>query len=147
MNIRFANTDDAEQIVKAINDLIMELGGATLPLAEAEAMCERVIAGDLDGAIVVANDGDQLVGVCTVSFQAAIRTLGKYAIIQEMYVAPEHRNGGLGAQLVDAAAEEAVNRECKIVELGTSPDAERFYERIGFTQVGRRLRRELDSSE
>jgi len=148
MNIRLAIENDAGQIATAINDLILELGGAALPQAEAEAMSARVISGDVDGVIIVADDGDHLVGVCTVSFQDAIRTLGSYAIIQEMYIAPEHRNGGLGAQLVDAVEDEAANRGCKIVELGTPPDganAERFYERIGFTHVGRRLRRVLNS--
>jgi len=150
MKIRLGIADDAGQVATAINDLILELGGAALPLAEAEAMSARVISGDVDGAIIVADDGDQLVGVCTISFQDSIRTLGRYAIIQEMYISPEHRNGGLGAELVDAAANEAASRGCNIVELSTPPDganAERFYERIGFTHVGRRLRRVLNPGE
>ena len=148
MKIRLANADDSGQIAAAVNALIRELGGNALPAAEAQAMCDRVIAGEADGAIIIADDGDQLVGVCTVSFQDAIRTLGRYAIIQEMYIAPAHRNGGLGGELVDAAAKEAANRGCEVVELGAPPegkDAQRFYERIGFTYVGPRLRRVLNS--
>ena len=150
LNIRLANVEDAGQIAASINALILELGGGALPVAEAQAMCDRVISGEADGAIVIADDGDRVVGVCTVSFQDAIRTMGKYAIIQEMYIDAAHRNGGLGAQLVDAVSAEAASHGCRIVELGTPPggaNAERFYERIGFSHVGRRLRRVLNSGE
>ncbi|NQW16956.1 MAG: GNAT family N-acetyltransferase [Chloroflexi bacterium] len=149
MNIRLAKPSDAGEIAKSVNRLILELGGTVLPLSEAEKMCARVISCDADGAVVVADDGDQLAGICTISFQRAIRTLGKYAIIQEMYIGPEHRNDGLGSRLVEAAVSEAARHGCKVVELGAPPDgedAERFYGRVGFTGVGQRLRRVISSS-
>ncbi|MBC8452915.1 MAG: GNAT family N-acetyltransferase, partial [Chloroflexi bacterium] len=75
--------------------------------------------------------------------QPSIRTLGKYAIIQEMYVAPEFRSDKVGAKLIEAANSFAREAECPIVELSTPPNGERaenFYREVGFGQVGVRMR-------
>jgi ribosomal protein S18 acetylase RimI-like enzyme len=81
--------------------------------------------------------------VCTVSFVHAMRSLGRYAIIQEMYVVPERRSSGIGKELLEAALAAAIERGAAFVELGTPLHGTRqvqFYERSGFTSVGERLR-------
>jgi ribosomal protein S18 acetylase RimI-like enzyme len=96
--------------------------------------------------IVASNDGD-LVGVCTLTYQSSIRTLGKYAIIQEMYVAPKSRSAKLGEQLISKAKSLAENAGYPMIELSTPPDGERaesFYRNLGFTQVGVRMRYKFD---
>jgi GNAT superfamily N-acetyltransferase len=83
------------------------------------------------------------VGVCTLTYQATLRTRGTYAIIQEMFVAPAHRSAGLGSQIVQRALQEAQAHGCGIVELGTPPDGDRqveFYGRLGFTVLSHRMR-------
>ena len=81
--------------------------------------------------------------VCTVSFAHAMRSLGRYAIIQEMYVVPELRGSGIGKEMLAAALAAATERGAAFVELGTPLHGTRqvqFYERSGFTSVGERLR-------
>ena len=83
------------------------------------------------------------VAVCTVSFVDALRSVGRYGIIQEMYVEPDRRSGGAGMAVLQFALEHAVARGCRMVELGTPYHGERqirFYQRSGFTEVGARLR-------
>ena len=88
-------------------------------------------------------DGDDLVAVCTVSFLQALRTRGRYAVIQEMFVEPGYRSTGVGMDVLKFALDHAVANGCGTVELGTPYHGERqiqFYSRAGFTEVGARLR-------
>lgn len=73
----------------------------------------------------------------------ALRSVGHYAIIQEMYVDPSARSSGVGMEVLRFALDHAVARGCAMVELGTPFHGERqiqFYQRAGFTNVGARLR-------
>jgi GNAT superfamily N-acetyltransferase len=145
MDIRQAVAGEQHRIVELINDLIVELGGAPLPLDEGGAATTALafIDGALDGHILVAEQDDRLVGICTLTFQPSIRTLGKYGIVQEMYVDPEFRNEKVGERLIEAAASLAKRAGCPMVELSTPPDgeqAENFYRGVGFDQVGVRMR-------
>jgi GNAT superfamily N-acetyltransferase len=105
------------------------------------------INGELKGAVIVAEQDDELVGVCTLTFQPSIRTLGNYATIQEMYVAPMVRSAKIGAELIESAKTIAADSGCPMVELSTPPNGERaeiFYRNVGFTQVVVRMRREFE---
>ena len=146
MNIDVASANDAEVVVQLVNCLIEELGGGSLDSDSAAAACRKIISDPGSGLILVAREGGHAIGVCTMSFQDAIRTLGKYAIIQEMYIAPEFRSRSLGAQLIERAAAEAQGHGCKVIELGTPPDGQRqeqFYRKVNFNPVGLRFRRRV----
>ena len=57
-----------------------------------------------------------------------------------MRVRHDQRSRGLGAALFGWAIEEARRRGCALVQLTTDTsraDAHRFYERLGFVEVGR----------
>jgi len=143
LELRAAVAGEEIRVVELINDLIIELGGAPLPVSKAVSTVASFINGDLTGAVIVAANDDDLVGVCTLSYQPSIRTLGTYAIIQEMYVAPDFRSEKLGEHLIEAARSVAEDAGCPMVELSTPPNGERaenFYRRVGFTQVGVQMR-------
>lgn len=145
MQIRNAVADDAELIVNLVNRLIEELGGARLPVESAALACRQMFAEQRAFALIAEDNGKAL-GVCTLSFQESIRTLGKYAIVQEMYVIPESRGRSLGAEIMESAISEARSHGCRTIELGTPPNGERqerFYERLGFDPVGLRMRKTL----
>ena len=77
------------------------------------------------------------------SFVEALRSRGRYAIVQEMFVEPALRGSGIGASLLHFALDEAAASGCRFVELGTPLGGARpiaFYEREGFARVGERLR-------
>ena len=171
LNIRLATPSDRNETLRLVSALLSELGG-TPPPAEAMApVFDNLVSGGDTGFIVLGEitganeirsvaemdgdtgsqaigevDGDaksQPIAVCTVSYLQALRTQGRYAIIQEMFVDPPHRSGGAGMQVLQYALAQAAAHGCRAVELGTPARGERqiaFYRRAGFTEVGARLR-------
>ncbi|MBM3935147.1 MAG: GNAT family N-acetyltransferase [SAR202 cluster bacterium] len=143
MKTRTATARDAEKVIELVNCLLEELGARPIPYESAVPAFQSVAANEGAGSVIVAEEDSQVVGVCTLSFQTAMRTAGRYAVIQEMYVVPEHRSRSVGAQLVEHALAVARAHGCRVVELGTPPNGlrqEEFYRREGFEQVGMRFR-------
>jgi len=102
------------------------------------------LVGDADAGFVALGESHRrAVAVCTVSYLQAMRTRGKYAIIQEMFVESEYRSTGVGMEVLKFALGYAVANGCETVELGTPYHGDRqiqFYRRAGFSEVGARLR-------
>ena len=147
MDIRTAVAGEEVRVVELINELIIELGGSPLPATDAAETTALFINGEFEGAVVIAEQNDEMVGVCTLTYQPSIRTLGRYAIIQEMYVSPKFRSTKLGAELIGKAEIIARDAGCPMVELSTPPNGERaenFYRNVGLTQVGVRMRHQFE---
>ena len=144
LNVRLAMPSDRDDALRLVAGLLSELGG-TPPAVEAMAPVFDELVSD-DGAagfVVIGEEDGRAVAVCTVSYLTALRTQGRYAIIQEMFVAPGRRSSGAGMQVLRYALEQAVAHGCRVVELGTPAPGERqiaFYQRAGFAEVGARLR-------
>ena len=142
-NIRLATAQDRDAAIDLVRRLLTELGGTPAP-AEAMAPVFGQFADDgPSGFVVLGEHEDRFVAVCTVSYVDALRSVGRYAIIQEMYVDPSVRSAGVGMGVLRFALDHAVARGCAMVELGTPFHGERqiqFYRRAGFTDVGARLR-------
>ena len=67
-------------------------------------------------------------------------TWGGYARVEYVWVDEPSRGRGLGHALMTAAISEAAARGCVTMVLDTHTfQAPRFYERLGFTEVGRTL--------
>jgi ribosomal protein S18 acetylase RimI-like enzyme len=91
---------------------------------------------DIEG--VIAERGSEAVGM-VLFFPWLSTWRGRLNLyIQDLYVAPAERGGGLGRRLLAAAAREGRSRGCKglilAVEIGNA-EAARFYERLGFQRV------------
>jgi len=85
--------------------------------------------------VVVAEEGDDLLGVAGASFSAWNRR----AHLDGLYVAPAARRRGVGRALVDAvvACARAAGGRCLWLETqNTNYPAVRFYERVGFRLCG-----------
>src|SRR5471032_1425480 len=66
------------------------------------------------------------------------KTYWKYLEIQFLWVDEDHREAGLGSELVVAAEAEAAKRGCKHAFLDTlSFQALGFYKNLGYTEFGR----------
>ena len=143
LNVRLAVPSDRSAALELVTGLLTELGGAPPAWSDLLPIYDDLISGTSSGFIVVGEDGNRIVAVCTVSFATALRVRGRYAVIQEMFVAPESRSSGVGMEVLCFALERAVSAGCSMVELGTPFHGERqirFYERAGFANVGARLR-------
>lgn len=102
----------------------------------------RVVGGDR-GAAFVAEDGDGILGLITVSYNLATRFGGDYAEIEELIVNERARGKGVGAALVTAAIDAARNRGCADIGLYALEHNVPFYEKLGFAYRGPSLRQDL----
>ena len=141
-SVRLARPDDRDMALTLVRNLLAELGGTPPEADDLSGVFDLLVSDDSAGFIVVGEREDTPIAVCAVSFLDALRTRGRYAIIQEMFVQPDARSEGEGMAVLTFALEHAVAKGCQTVELGTPYHGERqiqFYRRAGFTEVGARL--------
>ena len=85
-----------------------------------------------DAVILVADDGGDLVGLCTAYQDIHSVRFGYRAWLEDLAVHPERRSEGVGKALLDAAKDWARERGATHLELDSGDarlDAHRFYER------------------
>jgi ribosomal-protein-alanine N-acetyltransferase len=109
----------------------------------AECWDERIIAGQLSqpGVFGLIDPRGGMILARLAADEAEVLTVA---------VVPERRQQGLGGLLVRAAAAEARNRGAArmFLEVSTrNPAARGLYQRLGFTQVGRRTAYYADGSD
>lgn len=104
----------------------------------------RAIAGVIDvprcGFFLVALRDGACIGVAYVSFIWALEHGGHAGWLEELYVMPEHRDGGIGTQLLEAVISAATAAGCAALDLEIDSAHERvrsLYERHGFTSLPR----------
>jgi len=95
-----------------------------------------LIDADPSELLVVAADGDVVVGTLQLSFLPGLARGGALrAQIEAVRVAADHRGCGVGEAMVRWAIDEARSRGCALVQLTSDKarsGAHRFYERLGF---------------
>jgi len=95
--------------------------------------------------VFAAYDDDIIVGIITLSESFAIYAEGYHGIINELYVTPDYRSGGIGQLLLERAKKYAKERSWLRIEV-TAPAGEKwertvaFYLREGFQSAGPKLR-------
>lgn len=149
VTVRLAAPADSAEVVRLVSALLVELGGSALEPARAREVYAELVASHDLGFVALAESEGTVTAVCTVSWAHALRSQGRYAIVQEMYVAPELRSSGVGRRVLELALAVARERGCPFVELGTPAAGARqiaFYRGSGFVPVGERLRCRLIDS-
>lgn len=142
LNVRLATTDDRDDVLTLVRGLLIELGGSPATARELYGVYNSLVSGG-SGFIVIAEVEGVARAVCTASYATALRTAGRYCILQEMFVEPESRSSGVGQAVIEFALEHAAANGCQVVELGTPRHGDRqieFYRRAGFENVGARMR-------
>ena len=87
-----------------------------------------------DACVLVADDGGELIGLCTVYQDLHSVRFGYRAWVEDLAVDPRRRSEGIGKALLDAAKGWARERGATHLELDSAlsrTDAHRFYEREG----------------
>jgi len=150
VRIRLAQVQDAEAVAAAVRELLLELSGDAPQLAALERATRSVLEDPTAGAVLLADDGEQIAGVLSASWQTAIHVPGRYALIQDLWVSPDHRSQAIGRELLLALFDLAVEREIVRVEVGLPSErfaglraTEAFYLANGFSLLGPRMRQML----
>jgi GNAT superfamily N-acetyltransferase len=145
--VRAAWPEDCGQIVEAVAQLLVELGGAPSDPAAMRAAAQALLEDPEEGAIFVAQAGVTLVGVLAASWQTAIHVPGRYALIQDLWVHRSWRSNAIGAALLQALFALARQQRIERVEVGLPREGfaglaatEAFYTRNGFAPLGPRMR-------
>jgi GNAT superfamily N-acetyltransferase len=103
------------------------------------------------GEVLVAELDGEVVGVCQVLiFQHFQHTGGWCCEVESVHVRDDVRGRGIGAALMGAAEELAIERGCYRVQLTSNTkreDAHRFYRRLGYTQSHQGFKKLLDAPQ
>ena len=118
----------------------MALGALdTMGRGALERWYRGVVAGldDRDRLLVVAEEGDQLVGMVQLVFSGATNAEHR-AEVQRVGVAADARGRGIGGSLMAAVEDVARDHRITLLWLTThdATDACVFYEAIGYTKLG-----------
>ncbi len=132
--------DLVERLLKELEDLPSEFAG----LDRDRTLFDLANAGDTFIAFLARVSGEPI-GVLTVTETFAIYAGGRYGVIDEMYVVPEHRSSGVGRVLLEAARELGRVRGWRRIDVTAPPGPAwertvRFYERHGFVFTGPKMR-------
>jgi len=95
----------------------------------------QIIENPQIGHILVMRQGETISGMVNLLYTISTALGGRVAILEDMIVHPDHRGGGAGSLLLDAAKELAKQQGCLRITLLTdsiNDAAIRFYERHGF---------------
>ena len=89
-----------------------------------------------DADVLLALDGDSVVGLASVYLDPPFIRFGKRCWLRDLVVSSSRRSLGIGASLLDAATVWARKRGCTHMELASGAgrkDAHRFYRARGMT--------------
>jgi ribosomal protein S18 acetylase RimI-like enzyme len=141
ITIRRARRDDVAIIVGMLADDALGRARERIeqPLPDAYFAAFEKVDGNPVIQLVVAEDNEgNVVGCLQLCVLPGISSQGaSRGLIEDVRVATHCRSRGIGEQLVQWAVNEARAKGCILVELLTHHsrvDAQRFYERLGFTR-------------
>jgi len=129
---------------RAVELLHDQLEGHDIHLTR-EAIAEslrELIARPSTGRVLIARSGGDVVGAAVLSFVWTLEHGGATTWLDELYVHPAHRRGGIGRALVQAVVRLAEAAGCRALDLEVEEgheEASRLYEAFGF-QRHRRAR-------
>ncbi len=136
--LRPAIAGDAVAIRCMIQALIVHSGNPPATPAPAEELARHMSGSRPDIEGVIAERAGRAVGM-VLFFPWLSTWRGRLNLyIQDLYVDPAERRGGLGRRLLAAAAREGRKRGCKGLLLAveiSNAEAAKFYSRLGFQKI------------
>jgi GNAT superfamily N-acetyltransferase len=135
VEIRAARAGEEESIVSLYEWLFAPPGSRPGAWDERRAaVALRAAIDSHDACVLVADDGDELIGLCTAYQDLHSVRFGYRAWVEDLAVHPERRSEGIGKALLDAAKAWGRERGATHLELDSyegRENAHRFYEREG----------------
>ncbi|WP_423800818.1 N-acetyltransferase family protein [Neobacillus sp. SAB-20_R2A] len=150
IQFRIATEQDLDRIVEMLAD--DELGRKReryeQPLPESYTKAYQAITSDANNELVVAYQGNEILGVQQITFTPYITHQGGWrATIEGVRTTSSVRGKGVGTELIKWAIQRAKERGCHLIQLTTDKqrvDALRFYERLGFKSTHEGLKMKLE---
>ncbi|MCS3442827.1 GNAT family N-acetyltransferase [Microbacterium phyllosphaerae] len=131
--VRRAEVSDAVTIAELLHAFNTEFDTET-PGVEVLANRLRTLLGEPSTFAVLG--GPPATGVALVTLRPNVWSDGPVALLDEMYVEPEHRGGGIGSAILQRMVEICCERGVAAIEINVDESdaaAMRFYERHGFS--------------
>ncbi|MGH2640524.1 MAG: GNAT family N-acetyltransferase [Actinomycetota bacterium] len=151
-SIGFATTDDVDELARLRFALYAEQDGTVAEAAEVyrdrfATFAARALASE-DWRAWVARLGDRLAGSMWLHTVHRVPVPGKRAgpigYLTNVYVEPEHRNSGIGAQMLDRITDWCRQEGFSEVIVWPTERSRPFYARGGFTRPDQPLVIELE---
>lgn len=150
IKFRKAVKKDLDPIVAMLADDVLgskrERYENPLPNSYIEAF--NAITSVPNNELIVACDGDEVVGVLQITFTPYLTYQGGWrATIEGVRTLASKRGQGVGTKLIKWAINRAKERGCHLVQLTTDkqrPEALKFYEQLGFRATHEGLKMKLD---
>ena len=139
MQIEKATPADIPALSELLSALFSQEAEFT-PNSEAQAKgLNQIIRNPEVGAVLVAIEGGQVVGMVNLLFTVSTALGGPVALLEDMVVSSQARGAGVGSELLDQAISFARAQGCKRITLLTDREnesAQRFYGKKGFVVSG-----------
>ncbi|WP_291380165.1 GNAT family N-acetyltransferase [Demequina sp.] len=132
VEVRRASGDDAAELARLLTAFNAEYDAAVPPQEVLEDRYRAMLSGPDFVALLA---GTPAVGFATVALRPSVYHEGRVGLLEDLFVAPERRNEGIGAALVGELAAIALDEGWGQLEVQVDEpdvDAMRFYARHGF---------------
>jgi GNAT superfamily N-acetyltransferase len=136
MEIVRAETSDIPELCSLLSYLFEQEEEFTPDTQAQERGLKMIIESPETGDILIMRDNGQTIGMVNLLYTVSTALGGKVAVLEDMVVTPENRNGGTGSWLLKAAVQHAKKQGCMRITLLTdavNEKAQRFYTRHGFS--------------
>lgn len=116
----------------------VKLDDPAAPNAPPYEQALAAIAADPNQELFIVEQDGAAVGTFQLTFIPGLMRKGMWrGLVESVHVSPEHRNKGIGKQMMRWAIERCRERGCGMVQLTSNKkrvDAHRFYRTLGFEQ-------------
>lgn len=149
VTFRAARRADLETIIAMLadDDISRARTGHTIVVTDAIVAAFEELSHDANNELLVGEHDGAVVASLQITYIAGLSRGGmRRAQIESVRVRADLRGHGIGQRLIEAAIERARARGCALVQLTTDlrrADAQRFYERLGFTTTHAGMKRAL----
>lgn len=135
--VRLATPADAAVVGRLLFDFNTEFEAPTPSADEFASRFTDLLARD-DVLVVLAEDGGVATGFGYLTLRPTPYGDGPLAQLEELYVVPDLRDGGIGTAILTRAVDEVLARDAIEVHINVDEvdtDTRRFYERHGFVNI------------
>ena len=131
--VRRATVDDAARVAALLHDFNTEFD---TPTPDVEVLAHRLSHLLGDGMTFAVLAGEPTVAVALVTMRTNVWYDGPVALLDELYVVPDRRGQGIGSAVVDLVVTTCRAHRVALIEINVDEgdvDAQRFYERLGYS--------------